>query len=754
MSHKIRKRKELPALTEPAYSNEESIVENVYSGRGHDRDRTSQRRMENYLKQRLVPRIMGSRAVTVMVPDGHKNRFSLKRDGWVFSPRKAAVASLIGLGVLNGAANADEIGHNISTAADDVMDEVGQVRFALQHGEGTPDRLIVERPAEYETSTIRGVIDGNTQSEVARTEANEQAINEIVREIESDPLYIDGMLVSISVSGETSDEFRGDDSLSTENPENEQLGLERAQNVAESLETILEKSGINHPPVEVVQREALLSDSERDRIISLAEDAGFESAQQAINAYDSGATLPDELAASIRESIVSKRGTIVEAIIEAKSMEITPGELRVEPGIHPPEDPDRDYEGLEFYPFAIPPIPRLRLAKEKIAKGRPVTFMERGTPTWVHLYEEALNEDGQLKNDVAWYTRKMNHLLRDDRIKAVDVATIIGRDEMHRSIRTCFVDHEPTDEVLEKFREIMKVFARANDGTLPDNISTIMVYPSENAGVLHQDPKKIGLGIDEQYDASILGTTTPLLGLIEMHMPESPTEDDMKRYMGALWTYAHEMTHGVDISSKPQRLVPLLDGSYVSVNTWRDAAGSVHQNLLPVEGEDTLGEVKFEIQRELRDRKGNIRIITEVVDADDPKLEEAVSSRIIGRMPTQYGSTMSSEHFAEAGAAVVSGIDIPYSEAGVYVDLPEGYDFASGYQPAKESEDTFFDATGIQSIDARLQNPWVTFRLHAVDEDPSLYEIRKRALSTVVPRERNPKTNEREMVEVLAWVID
>ena len=743
MCAKYRPHIPLTDLTPPA-AVVSGNVRNIYDGPQSSPDYDSAIRMGDHLSQRLMPRQIGSRVVSVVVPNGHRNRWSVYRDGWLIPPKGAALASAVGLGIMNVVGNGPAIAHNTDTVISDLGEEYRNLKFHAQHGTGTPDKTITI-PDTFIHDTQYGTLKGTTNSEVGKSEVDPEDVEQILGDIISHPTLKGGGAISkIEVRGNSSDDptFGKSDKLNT------YLGQKRGEETAAALGNRLQATSIPHPEIVVIKpKEEIINRGKLEKLDKIANTSGYETFKLAVKAYDNGAKLPDELRKAVEQEISNSRGTKVTVDFQKVNSFKDPGMTEFVKGFNPPVDLDRDYDDLKLFPWLVPPIPRLRAKLRKEPKGKRVNFVEPGDPVWFRLYEDAIDENGQLAKDLSWYTRKMNYLLRDDRVKKVEEATVVGDDEEERSMRMCFVDHEPTDEAMEKIRDVIRYFARANGGTLPDTISTIMFYPSDNAGTAHNDPSRIGLGIDNQDPEEVLGVTTPLLGLVELHMSTDPTPEELNHFFGAVWTLAHELGHGIDIDpSKPQQLVKLLDGSYVSVNTWRDLGDSVHQNLLPVEGKMTGHNVKYKITVEERDRKGKIRRVERTVNQDHPDIARAIDAQIIGHRPTIYASGDSAEHLAETAAAAATSIDIPYSQAGVTVSNDPGFSFAEGYRPAKESLDAFYAGTGIKPGDERLANSRVSFRTTSVKDDPWLHGLAERARNTPVPEED-------DMLRVLGWVI-
>lgn len=738
-------------LPQPTFQDKALTVENVYPDGNPSptfRDRGSQRHMAAHLGKRLIPDPSTPETTWVEMPDGIVTRRRLQLGEWLITPKNALRATLLGLGLLNVGYNADALAHNIPSAATDIGDEAQQAWFRMQHGDGTPDQTTVYPGKAGQKISYRHfeITSNNTVGQSA------SAANK-VKDILEKAVPLDGKITELMVRGGASDDFRTDRRLTVPDTGNGNLADRRAKALLKDVKQAAESLGLELPKATVTGSENLLSSQEYDTLTKFAKKAGYSDAQAAIVAADRGAKLPGKLGTMVDELIAKARGAHVEGTVKVVTDFKLPDHVETIPGIHPPENPVRDYEDLRFLPFFVPPLRRLRLAEQQIPKTKLVEFSnEVADPVWVRLYKEALTQDERLKTEAAFYTRKLTHLLRDDRISSIDRMDYSAMDGSERSIRVCFVDHEPTDETREMFRQILSTTVNMNEGALSDAVSTIMVYPSENAGLAHGDPKRIGLGIDKQDDVSILGTTTPLLGLIEMHMPPEPSPDTLHDYMSPAWILAHELGHAMDVDpSKPNELQPTADGRYVSVSTWRDAAKPIHGSMRPLPVAPDSERISYRIKRQVVDKDGNVIPRIETVTQGDDKIPEATASQIVDAHPTQYGSSRSSEHFGEgfAGALLhtLYGTEIPYSQTGRdEPQLPVG-NFAKGYTPARQTIETVIDATGVDlGRPIKTHSGEIRFTTTTVEQDQRLFAIATRARQTATP-------NESDMIAVLGWVI-
>lgn len=423
-------------------------------------------------------------------------------------------------------------------------------------------------------------------------------------------------------------------------------------------------------------------------------------------------------------------------------------------------NPDRDYDGLKLalWPALLSLaalIPKLGFGKRTVPKTRQIHIEEEvGDPVWLRFYKEALTEDERLKRNPFWYTRKGTLLLREDRIKAVDRMDYHGMDGAQRTVRTHYIDHEPSEKTLAEFRKINQIVANANLGHVADVISEILVYPSKNVGI---DPRrakqKVGLGVDEQEDYGTLGLATPLLETIEIQMPENPTEEQLQEFYGALRTMIHEYAgHGTHIKPfqyrKAGNLRKTTDGSYVSYSAWRPDGRNLYSRLRQLPILSRQSPLQFDITRRVVDLNGTVHDVEERVNHDDPRLGEAHESRIAGAQVTEYAGTNYLEQFAETASAEIHPRPMPYRAAGVHTTLPANGSYMQGYRADKEASEMYFDATGLdtENLD-RVHTGEVVHTLSTIEQEKTMHAIAEWARNTEVPEVSN-------MTRILGYVIN
>jgi hypothetical protein len=437
---------------------------------------------------------------------------------------------------------------------------------------------------------------------------------------------------------------------------------------------------------------------------------------------------------------------------------------------NPPEDPNREYNPW-FIP--IPPIPRLRRIRDvmkpikrfKIRPGKPILkpqlLVEKPDFAWEYIREEAI-QGGQFVKHPWAYMPKYEHLMRDGKITDVlradwAVDSTQQKDDNNsgdkKSLRIMFVKKSPAQETIDEFSGLLEKFAAMQDGKIADRISGIFVYMSEDARTEHRNPKRLGLGGRKQSPGTILGTYTPALDLVELHMPSTWDPAELEAmftdFYGPSWTIAHEIGgHGTDdtdaaITVQPAR-VPGKPNAYImGRQPWANRIGRLHKTLrsLPIlrsQAEKVQNPIQFDVNYSVPDRNGNIVTVFERVSEHDSRLSHADDATIVGYKPSSYASHSPLEHYAETAAGVITGIEIPFSQADVtsqqlIADNGQPASFAVGYHPDAAAQRLFTDVVGADSgsIPASFSNaPDVTINHVAAENDPLIREHTIRARTT------------------------
>lgn len=713
-----------PLIVEPDH-----LVENTFrqpDQMGDIPDFPSTELLEDYREQRFAPNRGGRIKVAwiqtgrslpgiARVPNGTKEvtRWRKTKE-WVepFTPKKFAAIVLGSLALVNVVANHD----TINAAVDTAEDGVGSI-FTPKPRAADSLRVITE---PVPTDTVRVTI--ASPSRVGSSEADTRALRRFARQVST--AQKEGKnLESIEVRGNASDEYAGDDSIGRRDEFNKQLAVSRAKVAAAELREGKLNVGIDPSvSIDVAAKEHILTTKQKRRALAAAKADGFPTITSAIAAEDSGADIKPSLAAKIKRWFTGKtqRGITLTANLSTPEMKkITV--LQVENEISDGE-PNK-IPGLKFVPLFMPWLMLRRRQKETQLRDRkrltfipskPITrpeiIKEDEAHAWVRLRPEAVKEDKTLI-DAPWtHTRKFEDLLRTNRINDVLRADFTNSKGEEKALRIMFVDHNPSQETLEVFEQLLKRFAAMRDGSIADKVSGVFVYPSKNAGLGHGNPKRIGLGIDKQSQKGILGTLTPVMELCELHMPETwnPEElnDIFSNFEGPHWTLAHEVAgHGTDLNDKsltlrPAKVRKIANAHVLQGDPW---AGRMRPLQPVLEWLQRFGFGKkptnFDITYAAADRDGRITTISARVDQNDPRLAHATTATIVGKQPTRYAGTDEYEHYAETAAAVTADEVAPFGEA--YLNVPKlvaddgrPANFTPGYRPDVRGQALFTNAVG------------------------------------------------------------
>lgn len=713
-------------IPQPVYREPGAVVENVFAlpGAGDLADPESQDTTGLYLYDRLHPQKTSETRV-VLTPSGYSipqikrvtvdyhdvSRFR-RSDEWLITPKTALVWTLGSAAIFNVIGNYD----TLTGAADLASHKVYRVFNP------------VEDKITFTTSRIRtpgfpAIIEstGSSSSQVGATDINPLAINNFVNKV-TQVERKGGKLTSISIAGNVSDEWGNDDSIGIKDQQNQQLARARATAAAEALS----HRGITIPAAQLKTKtnEHVISTAEKQNLKAEAQKAGYGSISEALVADAKGQVKDLPLSARLKSLFSSSknRGVTMSATINypGKDVFTTKKTKHVEKGKdNAPSIPKPDFE--LFVPI-LPIHKRERYTKVKALRQwqftpsapilRPEVISQDNDLAWVRIRPEAVKEDGSLVENPWAYTRKYEHLLRDNRIVDLIRADFTTTSGEEKSLRMMFVDKSPADYTVEQFEGLLKKFAAMEDGKLGSRVSGIFVYPTENTGVEHNDPRRVAMGIDEQDNENILGTFTYALDLVELHMPASWDEAELKSlfndFNGPAWTTAHEVAgHGTDESDSPLRLrrvvargVPnahVIDGNPRALKM--KSLDSVLRNLTNRRRTANTAPLMFDITYPVTDKSGRTVTVAAQVTENDARLAHAVTSTIIGHKPTRYAGSNASENYAETAAAVTTGMPILYDEAGVSVaSLPtdDGHraDFATGYHPDARAQRVFTKSVG------------------------------------------------------------
>lgn len=772
MAHQPQTHEQIP---QPLQREPDELVENIYPIQDTEApDLRSQDRMGLYLMDRFEPdpgpttrlafEATGRTLPGVRrVPAGPKEVTRLRAtDEWAVSPRQALAVMVLSAAIFNGIGNHETVegaAHWVGHKVERVFNPVHDTKKVVTHTTHVPGKIVdLQVNADVASTDVTG-------SHVSLNPQEIQSLSQKIKVLKSQG----GKVLSMEVVGKTSNDWgaKGDAAFGHPNPENAQLGTRIAQSAYSDIKSELATAGLDGVTITFTQHESVLPESVAENLIAEAKAAGYDSLESAVKAVDHGELSQGQLAQDIRTDLISQRGEAIDVKVElpGKSTTHVTRDVEMVPGVdHAPHVPKP-----HWYWF-IPMIPFKRRERYQPMKQthrlqfvpstevmRPTLIREDADQAWLRVRPEAVNEDGTLVENAWAYTRKYEHLLRDDRIAEVLRADFKDPEGEDKSLRIMFVDEAPKQETVDVFTGLLNKFAAMDNGKIADRVSAIFVYPSENAGTGHDDPKRIAMGVDKQSSEDVLGTYTYILDLVELHMPTKldPKELEalLESFDGAAWTLAHEVAgHATDDSDAKLRLrrvatsgIPnahVVDGDPRArkMKPMRRVLGK-----LPRRSHGKKAPTEFDTTYSALDKNGQPVPMRAHVMEGDPRLAHATSATIVGHQPTQYSGDSDSEHYAETAAATTTGIEIPYSEA--YVTVPglatkagQRALFAEGYRPDARGQQVFTQSVGARDgvFPVSFKNPpAVTISRTSAEEDPLLREemIRTRRLITLTPAE-------------------
>ena len=626
---------------------------------------------------------------------------------WLISPRAALAGTVLGLVGFN-------IGANMESLKGDIADEAKQVTHAVDSWLNPPqDKTVTYRAPRMVPPTYKTVsLDLKNTNQPGVSAPDEEKIGRFFSKFNGNE--IKGSVVI----GRSSDDYGSDATIGVKESPKQDFADERAEATAAVVRDQLQAMGSN-APVETRVNQDVLTQQEKEFLTQLSEEFGYDSLTAAIHAVEAGTETRPALTKLVDEYFTTKRGTTIKVTIDrvdtpARTVYDSRTITYTGEAAPAPDDPDRDYR---LWPFiVIPPIPRIhtRRGTMRTTRRRLRLWEERPTyeyhqlepdETLLRLRPEVINADGTF-NDEPWaYTRKFEHLVRDDRISHILKADWQNSKGEAKTMRVFFVDNAPNDATVEAFQTILARVANMEDGAVADRLSAIFVHPSSQAGVSPHNIKRVGPGLDFQEDANTLGYCMPFMRMVEMHMPDpsSASQAELDSFYGGIWTLAHEVAgHGTDIDdSVLNRLIPIGVDTYQSVNLFADNGNRLADDTEPL---DTSGPTYFDMEHIALDRQGRPVQRRTLSELREYPLTHATEATIVGNRPTHYAGTSDGEHHAEVAANVTTGIEVPFGHIGHDNHLPgdvttngETPDFAQSYRADVGSQEIYTDHVGALS---------------------------------------------------------
>lgn len=691
-------------LTPPVEQHPERIVEDVYahppqSVHHPEQDFSSRNGFEAFLEDRLRPETQPKPGGRIYVPGDTYNVTRFERKGWMLKPRWALIGALVLTGAVNLLLNKGNIGNVARDGVELAQGAVDHVEDLLHVGEKCHTVTISDRHFETIVEPER----------VGSSEPSQAGVQKLVDKL----LHFQktGKITGIHVEAMTSDEWldkKPGIGLGAQDKENtNQLAPERLMQFLTATAELAQSQGLDlsntetsYSYKEVVLSQEIISDLQNE-----ATGAGFDNIDEALKIFNEN---PDELPPKLHNIFDTyfgeNRGVKVIIDYEEISLQSTPDNTKVvcNPDGSPEKDHDYDWK---FYPIPLLPIPKLRKKLIEKVRGTWVDVPpEMPNPEFLKLYPEAQLLLDELSREAWAYARKYQNLFREtDRIQGVYKLDYHNEDGEAQCLRAMFIDHEPTPETVQMVAVLLQTISQIQGGRVGLELDMIAIYPSDNAG-LHDDPKKVGLGLDIQRDSAIRGIAYPNLSLVEMHMPAKPSEEDINNFGGAKWVLAHEIAgHFTDLNEDFNHLEQLRNVGgrqiYSVNNRFVDSAQDDFDRITDEEARQRRSyshgpKLRWHIRRGTQMLSGKIEPRQEFVETDDPRLTETIFARI-GRYISRYGRTDAAEHYAESAANIATGIGVPFDEE------PEAV--LNEVQPLPGYADTY---SASRSMHALITNRW------------------------------------------------
>jgi hypothetical protein len=727
------------------------LVENMYRPNWMTTgpfDSTSHFRMETYLHERHQPQAVelepGSTINVVHTSVNYRpSIFRWERTGWHIPPLAAGIFTLGALASANAFYNG---GNLLKSLAGDIGDEAAQIiHNAEELFFPLPPKIVTRNGGTIDTITVETSPQASTQSGQDLVQVDPADISRFLGEVNA-ATNAGGAVTTVEITGNASDEAGSDSSIGQIDAYNTDLETRRADAAKTELLRQAAEQGISLPEINMSIHEDVLTPAEKAHLTELAQAAGYSTGYAAVQAQANGQKLDGALGEFIEDNFATTRNYTLTATIT----QTTPGESHQIQGEVPqyrptPENPIRDYP-FNFISVVVPFIPILRRKLVPVVQTETIPYETdpRLTATF-KVYpegiEKALDEHGveqyYLTEDNPWqWTRKFQHLLRDDRIHQELRADYKDMDGKEQAFRVFFVDQTPTDETIAMFKDLLEQASLMQNGSLAKKLSAIFVYLTESTGKHSDDPKRIGLGIDTQRNTDVLGTTMPILKLIEMHMSQSLTTEELAEIRDTL---GHELGHKTDVTDRRIELNPVSGQEVPSTNIARFASGEPMRGI----GAEVIADLQSlaDPSRSLFFETENGTILHESETANLGRASLTGNVRLINGRPTIYGDNQV-EGYADAVRSLLTG-PIPFIEAGINAD--------GGYRIAENLEQVVQDNLGADRVPHTLEygnlRPDITFTQGTVEQDKALREVIDAAKRRAVP---DPK----DLAEIITSVTD
>lgn len=716
-------------LSTPVVTDQGALVENIYdhrSGQAATPDYSTQAGHQDFLKDRMRGKI------TRFIP-GRWERVEeivdVKRPhiaGWtesILSKKQVAtlmIATNIAVNAFaNRAVNPDGSSEPLIEAlAEDTIEDI------QENYDGWADSLHPDYDKTWTTREVR-------QEKVETIKEDPSTIGDISihaaevmapGETTPNPVFVKDLASQIkaaldqgykwtgdSVVGHASDEYGSVDSLNRADAGNADTAGERAVNGRAALEAEVTALGISMPEkkddIHNSDRytENILSPANKDLLVDTLRQYGYSDIKTVERQFKQN---PDSVPPVLRDIIAANisftRGNtyvlrfedeqgrfihIVRSIPVGRDIEH--GEQQNDDGRPRNDDHEYDFD-LSNQLFTL--LPLVGLAKAPVISMEPATKTKKKwrrrdselpDNVWVELYPDAVQQGDQLTKDAWSMSRKYQVLLRENRVNGIHIFNYKDASGKDQTLRTMFVDHDPTPETVAALGEILQSVSQMRGGKMGDHLGMIAVFPRDNAGNKPKNAKRIGLGLDEQYELGTYGVAMPAMGLVEMHMPTNPSKKELEQYMGSRWVFAHEIAgHFTDLEHKPTRLSKVIGrkGDYTTRNPWAHVFSSdTLEAARAFDQRDQDGKIpaRWRVTRDVSDIDGRNLPKVDYVTDEDPRLQEAVRIEKRGA-PSRYATSNPAELYAEIAAGETADALVPTLEFYVRSGMSAG-NFATGH---------------------------------------------------------------------------
>ncbi|HSX24206.1 MAG TPA: hypothetical protein VLE74_03845 [Candidatus Saccharimonadales bacterium] len=463
---------------------------------------------------------------------------------------------------------------NIKNLAADVIEEVQGVKDSVQDAWKMWGHDVCPAPSSRTTETVIRTNDTETYylspNMVGESNPKPSLIDQLLDKVKAAQSDSTVTRIAIEDKGNTSDEWLGLGSgqnygYGQDEPENEALGTQRADDEAALLRQVAADRGVNLSGIEidVTHQQNTLDQQTQTQLETLVSSHGYGSLQEVQRIHnDDPASLPADVRDAFDYYFGDKRATQLKLEVHKEIRSTVTIET---PAPNPdkdcvtidgrPADHKHDYK-WPLVPFLWPALPIAERRRITKMKGTPLDLGDIDNPQRLLIHEDGVHADGTLDEFAAAYTRKLIYLFREDgRIRKAYQYNYPDEHGETQSLRAIFVDHDPTPEAVELVHRTFRLASQLQGGRIGRECTMVAISNRENAG-LHGDAKRVGLGLDVQHPASTLGVAIPSLGFVEMHVPAKPTDGELDQdYNSQAWVLAHELLgHFTQLNDQPNQL--------------------------------------------------------------------------------------------------------------------------------------------------------------------------------------------------------